>query len=115
MEAYRSHLSGWARERGVLLPAESPLCQPNHHIFHLLFPEGKDRDACLAHLRAQGIQAAFHYVPLHSSPYGRTLGHEGPLPVTERVARTLLRLPLHPLLTEADVERVTQAVREATP
>ncbi len=112
VEAYRSQLSGWARERGVLLPPESPLCHPNHHIFHLLFPTGDDRDACLAHLRAQGIQAAFHFVPLHSSPYGQTLGHDDPLPVTERVARNLLRLPLHPLLTEADVERVTRAVQE---
>jgi dTDP-4-amino-4,6-dideoxygalactose transaminase len=57
--------------------------------------------------------AAFHYVPLHSSPHGRRLGAAGDLPVTDRVARTLLRLPLHPRLSEEDVDRVVDAVKHA--
>ena len=51
--------------------------------------------------------ATFHYVPLHSSPLRRAPGRGSrELPVTERVASTLLRLPLHPLLADDDVERV---------
>jgi dTDP-4-amino-4,6-dideoxygalactose transaminase len=54
--------------------------------------------------------ASFHYVPLHSSPHGRVLGQgDVPLPVTERVAARLLRLPLHPRLDEQEVERVVAA------
>jgi dTDP-4-amino-4,6-dideoxygalactose transaminase len=59
------------------------------------------------------VLATFHYVPLHSSPHGRALGadrHE--LPVTDRVAATLLRLPLHAELSDADVLRVIEAVQE---
>jgi dTDP-4-amino-4,6-dideoxygalactose transaminase len=67
----------------------------------------------MGHLRANGIQAAFHYVPLHSAPHGRRLGEPPALPVTDRVASTLLRLPLHPLMSEQDVERVIEAVHEA--
>jgi dTDP-4-amino-4,6-dideoxygalactose transaminase len=52
-------------------------------------------------------------VPLHSAPHGRKIGAEQELPVTDRVAATLLRLPLHPRLSDADVERVIEAVRQA--
>ena len=59
---------------------------------------------------AQGGMATFHYVPLHSSPQGRALGHQGALPVTDSVAARLLRLPLHPRLGPHEVARVTDAV-----
>jgi dTDP-4-amino-4,6-dideoxygalactose transaminase len=111
---YREGLSDWAGERGVLLPPEDTERTPNHHIFYLLFPDERARDSAQAALRARGVMAAFHYVPLHASPFGRTLaGASGEFPVTERVAATLLRLPLHPLLSEAEVGRVVDAVRLA--
>jgi dTDP-4-amino-4,6-dideoxygalactose transaminase len=83
----------------------------NDHLFHLVFPTESARDAALHALRSRGVMATFHYVPLHSSPFGRTLpGTRGEFPVSERVAARLLRLPLHPLLDDADVERVIEAV-----
>jgi dTDP-4-amino-4,6-dideoxygalactose transaminase len=113
---YRAGLETWARSRGVRLgPAAAPERQSNHHIFYLLFPNEASRDACLQSLRGQGVMASFHYVPLHSSPQGRALGLDGrDLPVTERVAGTLLRLPLHPLLADEDVDRVIAAVIESS-
>jgi dTDP-4-amino-4,6-dideoxygalactose transaminase len=108
---YQAGLETWARSRGVRLPAPVPERESNHHIFYLLFPDEASRDACLQALRARGVMASFHYIPLHSSPHGRALGLEGgDLPVTDRVAGTLLRLPLHPLLTDEDLERVVSAV-----
>ncbi|HXK08026.1 MAG TPA: dTDP-4-amino-4,6-dideoxygalactose transaminase [Vicinamibacteria bacterium] len=110
---YRSELAGWAVERGVRLPNDLPDRTPNHHLFVLRYPDGRRRDEALQTLRARGVRATFHYVPLHSSPYGRTIGGTArELPVTDRVAATLLRLPLHPLLTDEDVGRVVAAVRE---
>lgn len=108
---YEGALAGWAAERGVRLPERRPGQQPSHHIFYLLYPDARLRDAALAALREQGIQASFHYVPLHSSPRGRALGEPPALPVTDSVAGRLLRLPLHPLMTEQDIERVVAAVR----
>jgi dTDP-4-amino-4,6-dideoxygalactose transaminase len=107
--AYRDALSAWAERQGVTLPPRDEDRQGNDHIFYLLFPTGAQRDRALAALRAEGVMATFHYVPLHSSPHGRALGHQGALPVTESVAARLLRLPLHPRLTEADVQRVVAA------
>ena len=109
---YRRALAGWAAERGVRLPPELPDRTPNHHIFHLMYPDERRRDEALRVLRARGIAATFHYVPLHSAPHARAMGVSAELPVTDRVAGSLLRLPLHPLLSEEDVERVVAAVRE---
>jgi dTDP-4-amino-4,6-dideoxygalactose transaminase len=85
---------------------------PNHHIFYLLYPDVLLRDAALRALREQGILATFHYVPLHSAPHARKLGLDVAMPVTDRVAATLLRLPLHARLAAGEVERVVAAVRE---
>jgi dTDP-4-amino-4,6-dideoxygalactose transaminase len=110
---YRSGLADWAATGGVRLPALLPDREPNHHIFYLLYPAPQARDRALAALRAGGVLATFHYVPLHSSPHARSLGPQPELPITERIASTLLRLPLHPRLTDDDVERVIEAVRGA--
>jgi len=112
---YREGLRQWAAAEGVRLPAQSADRVGNDHIFHLIFPDEAARDSCQQALRAEGIMATFHYVPLHSSPFGRSLpGTRGAFPVSERIAGTLLRLPMHPLLDEADVERVIEAVTGRT-
>ncbi len=109
---YLEGLGEWAAERGVRLPGSWPDRKPNHHIFHLLLPDADAQQRCLRCLRSRGIGAAFHYVPLHSSPFGRSLGlHTGSFEVTTRIASTLVRLPIHPLMSGSDVARVIDAVR----
>jgi dTDP-4-amino-4,6-dideoxygalactose transaminase len=111
--SYREGLADWAAPRGVRLsPGDDDVHQGNDHLFYLLFPDGAARDTALVALKAAGVMATFHYVPLHSSPFGRALGTpRRELPVTDRVAETLLRLPLHPLLTESEISRVIDVVR----
>ena len=110
---YRADLASWSSRTGVRLPPELPDREPNHHVFYMLYPDGPSRDAALATLRGQGVMASFHYVPLHSAPQGRVIGAgDTALPVTDRVAATLLRLPLHPLLTEEDLDYVVESVRQ---
>jgi dTDP-4-amino-4,6-dideoxygalactose transaminase len=113
---YREALEPWARERGVRLPPQDAEREGNDHIFYLLFPHRGLRDRALASMRERGVLATFHYVPLHDSPHGLTLGGaREPLPVTESVAERLLRIPLHPRLDEPDVERVIDAVLRSLP
>jgi dTDP-4-amino-4,6-dideoxygalactose transaminase len=111
-ERYRAGLADWAASEGVRLPPELPGRSPNHHAFFLLYPSAAARDRASAVLRERGVVATFHYVPLHSSPHGRAFD-ASPLPITDRVASTLLRLPIHPLLSDSDVARVIDAVRES--
>ena len=113
---YRAELGPWAERHGVTLPPQPPEQQPGHHIFHLLFPTPEGRDGALDALRAAGVGATFHYVPLHLSPFGRDLpGARDPLPVSERVAATLLRLPLYPQLTDEEITPVVAAVTALRP
>lgn len=68
----------------------------NGHMFYLLLRDGADRDAFIAHMRANGIQTPFHYVPLHSAPAGRLYGRtDGELPATDSTSERLVRLPMY--------------------
>jgi len=68
----------------------------------------------IAHFKARGILSVFHYLPLHLSDMGRGYGgRAGDCPVTEDVADRLVRLPLYNTLTEAEQERVLEAVVSA--
>jgi dTDP-4-amino-4,6-dideoxygalactose transaminase len=85
-------------------------CRHNAHLYYLLLPKGADRGRFIAAMAAAGIGAIFHYVPLHSSPGGRRFGRvDGELPVTDRVAASLVRLPLF-LGVEDDIGRVVDTV-----
>ena len=73
------------------------------------------RDVVQATLAAQEIPTAIHYpVPMHLQPAYRDYG-EGPgsLPVSERLSRQVLCLPMHPDLDEATATRIARAVRDA--
>jgi dTDP-4-amino-4,6-dideoxygalactose transaminase len=84
----------------------------NHHIYYVLMENEALRNRALTFFREHGIGTTFHYLPLHVSPVGRSMGyHEGDFPVTESVCGRLLRLPIYPSLTgeqQADVIRSMQ-------
>ena len=65
-----------------------------YHMFYLILPSPEARTGLIEHLKAKGILAVFHYVPLHLSDMGRKLGSKSECPVTERVSERLLRLPI---------------------
>ncbi|HWU87330.1 MAG TPA: dTDP-4-amino-4,6-dideoxygalactose transaminase [Kofleriaceae bacterium] len=107
---YAAELAGWAASRGVRLPTVPDHCGQAFHMFYLLVPAAR-RPAFLAHLKAQGVQAVFHYQPLHLSPMGLAHGGEaGMCPVTEQIADELVRLPLYTDLDDGDQGTVIDAV-----
>lgn len=70
-------------------------CQHNAHMYYILIPEAARRQSILDGLKAQNINAVFHYVPLHSSPTGRKFGSvRGSIQNTESLSERLIRLPL---------------------
>lgn len=93
--------------RRPVIPGE---CEHNAHLYYLLLPDSSARDALIARLRERGIQAPFHYVPLHSAPAGRKLARtHGTLAVTEDAAGRLLRMPLWHTMRD-EPERVVEMV-----
>ncbi len=78
---------------------------PNGHLFYVLLPDQKQRDACLQYLRGKGIETAFHYQPLAISPAGIRYGRAADDNTTAiEGAQRLLRLPIYPELASEDVD-----------
>jgi len=110
---YHTHLSDWAQANAVRLPVVPEHCEQPSHIYYLLLPSLEKRQALIEHLRQNGIWSVFHYLPLHLSDMGRSFGgKEGDCPVTEEVSDRLLRLPLYNPMTQADLEKVVNAILE---
>ncbi|MGI9595178.1 MAG: dTDP-4-amino-4,6-dideoxygalactose transaminase [Acidimicrobiales bacterium] len=96
---------------GVSVPTVPPGRTHNHHIYYLVTENRHQRDALIAWLAADEIQAVFHYVPLHSSPMGIKVGRaEGSMVNTDVAGDCLVRLPLHHELTVEQVDRIAEAV-----
>ena len=105
------------RARRPVVPAG---CVHNGHLYYLLMPSPEARSTVLRELNERGINAVFHYVPLHSSDAGRRFGRAaGDLSRTTSLSERLLRLPLWPAMSETQVELVVDgvlaAVTEAVP
>jgi dTDP-4-amino-4,6-dideoxygalactose transaminase len=108
---YAAELAGWAAAHGVRLPVVPEHCAQTFHMFYLRVPAAR-RPAFIEHLRVRGVQAVFHYIPLHRSPMGvRHGGKPGMCPVTEAIADEVVRLPLYYDLDAADQGKVIEAVQ----
>ncbi len=114
-EGYLEALGPYAEEVGLRLPVVPEHVDPAYHLFHVLLPDRETRGRAIKELAAQNISTTFHYVPLHNSDGGRQFSAYAAddvpdCPVTIDVSERLLRLPFHNHLTQADVERVSEAL-----
>jgi dTDP-4-amino-4,6-dideoxygalactose transaminase len=108
---YESLLAPLVKNGRIRTPFIPEHCTPNHHMFYLLAANQDEREALIAHLREAGILAVFHYVPLHSSPFAKSLGLPQPhLSVTDDISSRLLRLPMYYDLSDRDVTEVASSV-----
>jgi dTDP-4-amino-4,6-dideoxygalactose transaminase len=88
-------------------------CGHNAHLYYLLAPDALRREALIEHLARCGVNAVFHYVPLHESPAGARYGRvAGSLATTADVSARLVRLPLWVGMNDAEIDRVVEAVYE---
>jgi dTDP-4-amino-4,6-dideoxygalactose transaminase len=113
-ERYAEALRPWADRNDIRLPIIPAGCESSYHMFYLLVPTLQARTRLISHLKSLDMLAVFHYLPLHLSEMGRRWGgRAGDYPVTEHVSDRLLRLPFYTLLTEADQQRVIEAILSA--
>jgi len=110
--AYDEALRDWAATFDVRTPFVPDDCEQPAHMYWLVLPNHDQQYRLIAHLKERGIVAPFHYLPLHSSEAGVVHARAGtPCPVTDVVAESLVRLPLHTSLSPADVDHVISSVR----
>jgi perosamine synthetase len=107
-----AHLSSGLR--GVGTPGEPD--EPESHVWHqytVRVPQG--RDHLQAYLREQGIESAVYYpTPIPAQPLYLGLGYDGEYPMAARLAAEVLSLPVHPGLSEADLDRIVTHVNDWT-
>lgn len=112
-------LAGWTKQRqdnakfldenlnGVIVP---PVADGAVHVYHqyTIRIVDQDRDAFAEEIGKRGIGSGVYYpIPNHRLPsYGQTLD----LPVTEQVAKQCLSLPVHPSLSQGDLEKIVEVI-----
>ncbi|MEI3245895.1 MAG: dTDP-4-amino-4,6-dideoxygalactose transaminase [Lachnospiraceae bacterium] len=101
------------QEKGqVELPVIPEGCVHNAHMFYLKARDLEERTALIAHLKADGIVAVFHYIPLHTAPAGLKFGRfSGEDVYTTKESERLVRLPLYYHLTAKDQQKVIDSVQ----
>ena len=110
---YYELLQPLAKAGHIELPTIPKGCVHNAHMFYIKAKDLAERTALITHLKANGIMAVFHYVPLHSAPAGLQYGRfHGEDKYTTKESERLLRLPLYYKLTKEDILYITNAVKE---
>ncbi|CAH7487499.1 dTDP-4-dehydro-6-deoxy-D-glucose transaminase [Vibrio chagasii] len=108
---YNSELIPLALDNKLSLPVIPTVCQHNAHMFYIKCASIEERSSFIEFLKAQGIESAFHYIPLHSAPYGVKAGYFHDTDVHTTVeSEKLVRLPLWYNLPKEDVMKVIASV-----
>ena len=108
---YHDNFKALEEEGLFALPYIPDYAQHNAHCYYLILSSLEERNALLDYLRAQGVGAVFHYIPLHSAPAGIAQGYrKEDLPLTEEYAGRLLRLPLFSDMAESDLSHIVNSV-----
>ena len=93
------------------LPVIPDGCVHNAHMFYLKCRDLEERTELISFLKARGVQAVFHYVPLHSAPAGLKFGRfDGTDEYTTKESERLVRLPMYYGLSAEDRQQVIDAV-----
>ena len=96
----------------LTLPSED---KRGTHVYHQFTIQSAKRDAIREALAKEGIASSIFYpMPLHKQPaYAKKAAAKVSLPVSEKVAKRVLSLPIHPYLESAAIDRVCDALRAA--
>ena len=114
---YSNSLKEWANKTCVTLPNTQEGAQSSFHLFHLILPNEKLRNDLLSYLNGCGINAVFHYIPLHQS----IVRSKYSIKViddcinAESLASRLIRLPLFSSIETSEMEKVSKSVLKWIP
>jgi perosamine synthetase len=104
-EIFKIYNEAFKDLEGVVIPVERDYVKSSHHIYCL---KVKDRDELVRHLKENDVAPGVHYFPCHLHSCYKNM--KADLPVTERIWKKLISLPMYPDLKEDEIERVIQGV-----
>jgi dTDP-4-amino-4,6-dideoxygalactose transaminase len=110
---YNKALIPLANDGKLRLPYLSSECESNSHLFYIILNDENTRNALMDYLKSKGILAVFHYLALHLSPVGLSMGYrEKQFPVTESMCGRLLRLPFYYELRQEEQDFVVKTIKD---
>lgn len=120
---YNDRMNSWNKYKKLLQELEDKNlielqyipkdCKHNAHMFYIKCKDLDERTKLINFLKEDGINAVFHYIPLHSAEAGLKFGRfHGEDKYTTKESERLLRLPLYYGLKEEDVEFISSKIKE---
>ncbi|MBF0417686.1 MAG: dTDP-4-amino-4,6-dideoxygalactose transaminase [Magnetococcales bacterium] len=109
-QRYHAAFAQLEREGMLTRPNVPGHCHHNGHVYYILLDDTDIRGRLIDFLRERGICVAWHFIPLHSSPYATAQGWTCSLPVTDDISGRILRLPMFASLGDDDQARVIKDV-----
>ncbi|QQR88953.1 MAG: dTDP-4-amino-4,6-dideoxygalactose transaminase [Myxococcales bacterium] len=106
VDIYREHLSPYAQELGFALQTVPEHTKSSAHLFPVYLQTTSMRDPVLKQMKLAGVHCTSHYEPLHLAYKGKA---QQSLPFTETLSAGLIRLPLHPALSDEQANEVALA------
>lgn len=110
---YKEGLSDLEGKGRINLPCVPDGCVHNGHMFYLKAADLEERTKLIDFLKRNGVQAVFHYIPLHSAPAGVKYGvFSGEDRFTTKESERIMRLPMYYTLAEDSVNYIIEKLRE---
>jgi len=110
-EKYYLGLNDWANKNSVKLPNAPTYATNNGHMFYLVLPSYESRLSVINTLKKDEILSVFHYLSLHKSEFYEPFYNGEELKMTDKYSDCLLRLPLFYDLTNDEIQKIIDAVK----
>jgi dTDP-4-amino-4,6-dideoxygalactose transaminase len=107
---YHKLLENLEIKKLITRPTIPTYAKANGHMYYILVKNNK-RDKLIKHLQQKKINIVFHYIPLHSSPFGKLKATtKSTMNNTNMIANNLLRLPIHRSINNLDIKIITNKI-----
>ena len=108
---YHKLLENLEKKKLITRPTIPTYTKANGHMYYILVKNNK-RDKLIKYLKQKKISTVFHYIPLHSSPFGKLKATtKSTMHFTNMISNNLLRLPMHYKLSKKDIVRCSNQIQ----
>jgi perosamine synthetase len=83
-----------------------------YHVYQLLSVIAEDRDNLMSHLAEKGIMSKVYFDPVHHSQFYKNLGYEIDLPITEKISKSVVTLPMFPTLKKEEMDYIVEEINK---
>ena len=97
---------------GIRLPNLPSYATNNAHLFYMVCRDGQERVELIEYLKHQQINAVFHYICLHDSPFFKKMHDGREMANAKKYENCLVRLPLWVEISNKQISKVIQTIKD---